>query len=116
MYEHLPPAPKPPSRCNSERVHVDVEAEFHLEEDDYMVPLSLPEDIPVRSVGSEVHLRWKPPTVPRSDSAKYSRSKKCKSDVIPGLAKLSVTGDSPMNCTNSKVKLLISLLPLSLLG
>ena len=86
LYEHLPPAPKPPHRSQSEpacAAHDDGDDDdLEDEEDGYMVPMSVRGGDSAYSSSVDVQLRRKPPAVPR-DAVKFSRLKKCHSEVLP---------------------------------
>ncbi|XP_046576695.1 LOW QUALITY PROTEIN: uncharacterized protein LOC124284634 [Haliotis rubra] len=77
IYEHLPPAPKPPSRSFSDLTRMQEEDE----DDGYMVPMNLKGDFDTAySEGTDAILRRKPPSVPR-DSMKYARTRKARSEI-----------------------------------
>ncbi|XP_076440084.1 uncharacterized protein LOC143279795 [Babylonia areolata] len=82
LYEHLPPAPQPPLRSQSEPSHTGREDEdLDDEEDGYMVPHGVRGGDSAYSSSVDVQLRRKPPAVPKD--VKLSRLKKCRSEMLP---------------------------------
>ncbi|XP_005107727.1 uncharacterized protein LOC101855593 [Aplysia californica] len=91
LYEHLPPAPQPPSsRRASESMaplgmmtHPD-DHEEDDEEDGYMVPMQVQREQRERerySKRSDVVLRQKPPSSAGHESLRYSRARKARSEL-----------------------------------